>query len=289
MSKILGMILLIISLLASTIYGEEIKKPINIAVLPCTDIVMTFKKLHPLVTYLTKKTGLTMRIVVPENITKFQSSINNEEIDFAFQDPHTFLKLVDLFDKGSLIGALNLKGGSTQSAVVIVRKDRGINQITDLKGKTVMFGPKFSASKWLAARLLFEESGINIEKDLKAYFNGGCCEDIAFSVYLKAVDAGVVCKHFIGEHEEKQKDLGIEATEIVVIGKTKNIPMKVFSARKGINKDIIRKINQALLSLDRNNSEHIKILYPAELGGFHRDLDRDFASIRMIMSDNGAK
>ena len=283
------MILLIISLLVTSLYGEEIKKPINIAVLPCTDIVMTFKKFHSLATYLAHRSGLAVRLVVPENMTQFKTSISNGEIDFAFQDPHTFLKLVDLFDKGSLIGALNLKGGSTQSAVVIVRKDRGINQITDLKGKTVMFGPKFSASKWLAARLLFEESGINIEKDLKAYFNGGCCEDIAFSVYLKAVDAGVVCKHFIGEHEKKQKDLGIDATQIVVIGKTKNIPMKVFSARKGINKDIIRKINQALLSLDRNNSEHIKILYPAELGGFHRDLDRDFASIRMMMSGNGAK
>ena len=55
-----------------------------------------------------------------------------------------------------------------------------------------MFGPKLSAARWVAAKALFEENGMNIDKDLKAYSNGKCCEDVAFNVYLKAVDAGVV-------------------------------------------------------------------------------------------------
>ena len=283
MINIIRSILIIICILISPIYGDEIKKSINIAILPCTDIVMTFKKFYPLATYLEQKTGLSIKLVVPDDMTKFETFIRNGEIDFALQDPHTFLKLANLFDSSSHIRALNIEGGTTQSGVVIVRKDCGIKQLTDLKGKTVMFGPKFSASKWLAARLLFEKSGINIEKDLQAYFNGGCCEDIAFNVYLKAVDAGVVCKHFPGEHIEKQKDLGIDASQIVIIGKTIEVPMKVFSARKDVNEDIINKINQLLLALDRNNPDHVKILYPAELGGFQILSDSDFESIKIIM------
>jgi phosphonate transport system substrate-binding protein len=289
MRKIICLILIMLSLQVTAINAEGAKKSINIAVLPCTDIVMTFKKFHPLVTYLTQKTGLSVRLVVPENLTRFETSLNNGEIDFALQDPHTFLKLAHLFDKESLIGVLNIEGGTTQSGVVVVRKDSAIKQITDLKGKTVMFGPKFSASKWLAAKLLFEDNRINIEKDLRAYFNGGCCEDIAFSVYLKAVDAGVVCKHFLGEHEEKQKDLGIDATKIVIIGQTKAVPMKVLSARKGTSKDTISKINQALLALDRKNPEHVKILFSAEIGGFNKNLDGDFPSIKIMMSDKRVK
>ena len=283
------LILLMLFLPFTAIKAEVVKKSINIAVLPCTDIVMTFKKFHPLVTYLTQQTGLPIRLVVPEDLTRFETSLNNGEIDFALQDPHTFLKLAHLFDKDSLLGVLTIDGGTTQSGVVVVRKDSGIQQVNDLKGKTVMFGPKFSASKWLAARLLFEDNGINIEKDLKAYFNGGCCEDIAFSVYLKAVDAGVVCEHFPGEHEEKQKDLGIDATKIVTIGQTKPVPMKILSARQGVNKDIINKINQSLLSLDRNNPDHVKILFPAEIGGFYKNLDTDFPSVKMMMSNNKRK
>ena len=152
-----------------------------------------------------------------------------------------------------------------------------------------MFGPKFSASKWLAGRLLLEENGINIEKNLKAYLNGGCCEDIAFNVYLKAVDAGVVCDHFAGEHEDKQKELGIDASKIMVIAKTKDVPMKIFGARKGIDKDTITKIKQALLNLDRHNPEQMKLLQQAELGGFQEYSDGDFGLIKMMMSSKQAE
>jgi phosphonate transport system substrate-binding protein len=289
MFKLLVLLFTILSLQVTPISAEVERKPVNIAVLPCTDIVMTFKKFHPLVTYLTQKTGLPIRLVVPEDLTKFGASINNGEIDFALQDPHTFLKLSDLFDKDSLLRALNLEGGTTQSGVIIVRKDSGIQKVTDLKGKTVMFGPKFSASKWLAGRLLLEENGINIEKDLKAYLNGGCCEDIAFNVFLKAVDAGVVCDHFAGEHEDKQKELGLDVSQIMVIAKTKDVPMKVFGARKGVDKDNILKMKQALLNLDRHNPDDMKLLYPAELGGFQEYSDTDFGLIKKMMSSQPAE
>ena len=59
--------------------------------------------------------------------------------------------------------------------------------------------------------------------------------------------------------------------------------MKVFSARKDVNEDIINKINQLLLALDRNNPDHVKILYPAELGGFQILSDSDFESIKILM------
>jgi phosphonate transport system substrate-binding protein len=284
MLKLGSLLVIMLSLYATPVSAEGGEKPVNFAVLPCTDIVMTFKKFHPLVSYLTQKTGLAIRLVVPENLTKFETAINNGEIDFALQDPHTFLKLANLFDEDSLLRALNQEGGTTQSGVLVVRKDSGIHQVADVKGKTVMFGPKFSASKWLAARLLLEENGINIEKDLKASLNGGCCEDIAFSVYLKAADAGVVCDHFAGEHEDKQKELGIDFSQIVVIAKTKDVPMKVFGARKGLDKDVIMKIKQALLDLDSNNPEQAKMLYPAELGGFQKYSDEDFGLIKMMMS-----
>jgi phosphonate transport system substrate-binding protein len=284
MFKLFVLLFTMLSLQVTPLSAEIEKKSVNIAVLPCTDIVMTFKKFHPLATYLTHKTGLPIRLVVPENLTKFETSLNNGEIDFALQDPHTFLKLADLFDKDSLLRALNVEGGTTQSGVIIVRKDSGIHKVTDLKGKTVMFGPKFSTSKWLAGRLLLKENGIDIEKDLKAYINGGCCEDIAFNVFLKAVDAGVVCDHFAGEHEAKQKELGIDASQIIVIAKTKDVPMKVFGARKGIDKETIIKIRQALLDLDIHTPDHMKILQQAELGGFQDYSDKDFGLVRTIMN-----
>jgi phosphate/phosphite/phosphonate ABC transporter binding protein len=263
--------------------ADEARKHITIAVFPCTDVVMTFKKFHPLITYLEQETGFDIRLVVPSDSAEFERAIRNRNIDFAFQDPHIYVKLASLYDKGTLIRALSQQGTTSQSGVVIARKDSAINRVEDLKGKTVMFGPKLSAARWVAARLLFEESGINIDKDLGAYSNEGCCEDIAFSVYLKTVDAGVVCDHFLEEHARRQQELGIDAKQIIVVGRTKLVPTRVFAARQEISDDIVTKVNQALLRLDNKKPAHTEILYRAEIGGFQKSKDEDYDGIRMLI------
>jgi phosphonate transport system substrate-binding protein len=277
---------LFMCLLVGASYVGGVNKHITLAIFPCTDVVMSFKKFHPLVTYLKEETGFDIRMVIPRDSAEFERDIKNGAIDFAFQDPHMYVRLAGLYDKGALVRALTREGTTSQSGVVIARKDGGINKLEDLIGKTVMFGPKLSAARWVAAKLLFEENGINIDKDLRAYSNGRCCADVAFSVYLKAVDAGVVCDHFLEEHSKKQQELGVEAEQISVICRTKSVPTRVLAARQDISNDIITQVNQALLKLDNKKPAHTKILYRAELSGFQRAKDEDYDNIRMLM---GAK
>ena len=282
LSKWILLSVLFMCLLVSAGSAEGAKEQITIAILPCYDIMTTFKKFNPLATYLETKTGLAIKLVVPKDYSKFKSALKNNEIDFVFLEPHTYVKLDSFFKKDAIISSLTTEGGTAQYGVVIVSKDSTIKDMGDLKGKTVVFGSKLSASRWLAARLLFEENGINIDKDLKSYSNGGCCEDIAFNVYLKAFDAGVVCDHFLKEHSDKQKELGIDTKQLNIIGRTKAVPTRIFVARKGVGSDIVTKIDSGLLSLDRTNPEHAKILYPAELGGFQRTKDEEYDSLRKL-------
>jgi phosphonate transport system substrate-binding protein len=265
-------------------YAHGAGKDITIAILPCKDVVMTFKKFHPLVTYLKQETGLDIKLVVPENSAEFERDLKNGDIDFAFQDSYTYVRLADLYNKGTLLRALTRDGETVQCGVVITRKDSGINKVEDLKGKTVMFGPKLSATNWVLAKLLFEEKGIDIDKNLRAYSNGMCCEDIAFNVYLKMVDAGVVCDHFFEEHSERQQELGIDAKEIIIVGKTRLIPTNVFAANRSVTEEIIMMINAALLSLEKEKGDRKKLLDPAQLGGFEKASDEDFNGMRMLIN-----
>jgi phosphonate transport system substrate-binding protein len=269
--------------LAGACSAEMSRKNIIIEILPCSDVVMSFKKFHPLMKYLRQQTGFEIETAVPKDFEEFEWALKNSDIDFAFQDPHTYVKLAALYNSDALIKALTRNGNTYQYGLIIAGKGSGIKTVRDLKGKTVMFGPKFSAAKWIAAKDVLHRRGISIETDLRAYLHGGCCEDIAFNVCLNAVDAGAVCDHFLEEHSGKLKDLGINVNQIRVIEKTGAVPTRVFAARKKLDPGVVAKINRALLRLDKNNPAHAEILYPAELGGFIKATDADYDSMRILM------
>ncbi len=266
---------LLAGLLASTVLAgslgsgasSEQGSRLRLAVLPCTNIEATFKKFHPLLAYLKAATGLTITLVVPADFTEFDASTTNGRVDFALQDPHTFQQLSHLFDEASLLQTRALDGATSQFGVVVVRRDSGVSDLEQLRGRTVMFGPRTSSPKWIAAKLLFESRGIRIDRDLKG-LHGGCCEDIAFAVAVKVVDAGVTCEHFLGLHSSRQKDLGVDPSALMVVGRTPSFPTRIFAARKGLSAGVITAITRALLQLDPANAEHMAILGSAEIRGF---------------------
>ncbi|MBW1768635.1 MAG: PhnD/SsuA/transferrin family substrate-binding protein, partial [Deltaproteobacteria bacterium] len=131
-------------------YADEAKKHVTIAVFPCTDPVMAFKRFDPLVTYLEQETGFDIKLVVPTDPTEFETALKNGDIDFAFQNARTYVRLAGLYDSGTFLRAVTQKGTTTQSGVVIVKKGSGINKVADLRGKLVLFGPTHSTTRWVA-------------------------------------------------------------------------------------------------------------------------------------------
>ncbi len=268
---------------ADAVDAAEAQKQITIAILPCFDIVMTYKKFHPLIMFLEERTGYDIKMAIQTDISEFELSIRNGDIDFALQDPHTYVNLAELYNRDVLLRTRTPDGATSRRGVIIARRDSGIDDVADLEGKTVMFGPKQSIAKWVAAKMLLEENGIDVDEDLRAYRNGRCCEDIAFNVYLEAFDAGAVCKHFIDEYSTEQDGLGIDMNEIVVIGETDFVPTRVFAARKTIDDDIVEKIADALLGINMTDSVQAKMMKQAELGGFERIRDEDYDDIRALV------
>ncbi|WP_054698739.1 phosphate/phosphite/phosphonate ABC transporter substrate-binding protein [Desulfosarcina cetonica] len=274
----------LLTVLAMPIFAQEpVPSPLAIAIFPCTDVVSSFKKFYPLITYLNQTTHLNIHLMLHQDPANYERAIKNGELDFVLQDPHGYVRSAHLYNRHSLLRSLTMDGKTSQCGVVVVRKDGGIHSIQDLKQKTVMFGPTVSSARWIAARSLLKANGIHIESDLGGYSNGACCEDIAFNVYMHAVDAGVVCDHFLAEHHLKQRELGVDADQLMMIGITQQVPTKVLAAAKHVDPLVVASVNQALLHLDPNLPEHRQILNQAELGGFQETDDMALADIKKML------
>ena len=126
LNKIIVPTFLLVVLLLGECEAGETKRHITLAILPCYDVIMIFKKFHPLTTYLKDRTGYDVRIVVPTELEAIKSAIQAEEVDFIFQDVHTYLQLENLLDKDAIIQTIGREGTAVQQGVIIVRKDSGI-------------------------------------------------------------------------------------------------------------------------------------------------------------------
>jgi phosphonate transport system substrate-binding protein len=248
---------------------------LSLAVLPCTDIESTFRKFYPLFEHLKQSTGVAIKLVVPGDLAEFEALLKNGQVDAALQDPHTYARLSRFFDKSTLLLTVAPDGTTTQSAVIVVRRDSGVTQLSQLRGRAVLFGPRTSTSKWVAARMLFQSDGIDADRELKAA-SGGCCEDIAFAVAIRSVDAGVVCEHFMGLHEAKQKDLGVDPAALRVIARTRAFPTRVFAARRDAPRDAVAKLVDALLRLDASVPDQARLLSSAEILAFKRTTEAGY-------------
>jgi phosphonate transport system substrate-binding protein len=258
---------------------------VGFAILPCTNIEATFRKFYPLVEYVKKSTGITLKLVVPADLAEFETLLKNGDVDVALQDPHTYARLSRSFDKAALLGTVATNGTRGQSAVVVVRQDSGVTTLSQLREGQVLFGPRTSTAKWVAARLLFESAGIDVDRDLRAV-NGGCCEDIAFAVAIRSVDAGVVCEHFAGLHPDKQKDLGVDMRALKVIARTRTFPTRVLAARLGAPRETVSALMAALLRLDRSVADHARILAAAEVLAFERTSEAEYLrSLRLPVTE----
>ncbi|WP_321492765.1 phosphate/phosphite/phosphonate ABC transporter substrate-binding protein [uncultured Desulfobacter sp.] len=261
-------------------YAQSLSRELNISIFPCTDAANSFRKFHSLAVYLQQSSGLKISLVFHDDLASYERALKNGNLDFAIQDPHVYVKLADKYNNACILQALTLDQKTTQSGVVIVRKDSGLKCIMDLKDKTVMFGPKLSSPRWIAARNIFEKNGLQLDRDLRDFSNRGCCEDVAFNVFLNVVDAGVVCDHFLQEQDNRQPELGLDTRQLIVVAVTDQVPTKIFSAGKYVRADDIVTITRALIHLDLRNSEHRRILENADLGGFRNLSAQDLSQIR---------
>lgn len=254
--------------------------PVTITILPCADIVTTYKKFYPLGVFLQKELGSKVVIKVPRDWDELYRLISTGETDFVYQPPHVYVQLEQYYKKSDILTALSLRGERQHHALLIVRHDSAINKVEDLRGKSLLFGSEFSTIKTVTAKKLLQQHGIRYEKDLQEYRYGGSCGEVALNVYLKAADAGFVCDH-ISDNLSSPPDetWPIPPNSLRVVAETEASPTWIFSAVKSADASMVSAVIKALLSLHATRN-HQALLKDIESWGFAPILESDLLILR---------
>ena len=190
----------------------------------------------------------------------------NGEIDVAWNSPLAWLDANIRTQGKSLNGSMRDTDRDRQTYLV-VRKDKNINSILDLKSKTIGFGAIDSPQARLIPIFNLHQNGLEYKKDyIEKRFDIGVGLhgdhiggelDSAKAMLNGEVDATFMLDLNYNAWVEAGS---IDENVVKILYKTPNFDHCIFSSRVGIEKEVFEKFIEILHKMDYNNPKHKEMM-----------------------------
>ena len=230
---------------------------------------------------LSQISGVRVRALVASDYAGVIEALRSRRVDLAFVHPVGYV--LANREAGCQILVRDIWQGKTAyTARFYVRKDRGIKQVADLRGKTIAFVDPASSSGYIYPMVFLMKEGLVRDRDPKTFFKealfSGTHEAALQAVLHGRVDAAA---SFDKAPELHLKDPALVA-QLGWVGETPEIPEAGICARPGLPAEPLARIKRALLSI--KGPEHAAVLKEIYgIDGFVEASDADYRPVRDAM------
>lgn len=270
--------LLLVAVLAISMVGctAEKEQVLKMGFVPMKDGDTLIESVEPLTEMLSKELGIKVEGFTATNYVGVVEGLGSGQVDFGFIPPFAYVLANSESNAKVILTAINKSGEAMYRSQFLVRKDSGIKNFTDIKGKTVAFVDPSSTSGYLfpGAHLITE--GLNIEKDIQYVYSGG--HDKSVQLLLNGdVD---VATTFVDARERYAVDFPTAMEETEVLGYTDYIPNISVTLRGDMDSELQGKIKDALLKIQESEEGKALLIELFNMYGFEEALDADYDVIR---------
>ncbi|MCM3570913.1 phosphate/phosphite/phosphonate ABC transporter substrate-binding protein [Neobacillus mesonae] len=244
-------------------------------------------KAKPLEKLLSDRLNIPVKVSVSTDYNTIIEAMASKKVDIGFLPPTAYVmahdkKAANVLLQAQRYGVDDQTGQPTTELVdfyksmFIVKKDAKINDIKDLKGKKIAFQDVTSSAGyvWPAASLM--DAGIDPTKDVQGITVKGH-DQAVLSVLNGDVDAAVI---FQDARNIVKNDYPNVFDDTKVIQFTEKIPNDTISVRSDMNKDWVKKIQDAFVAIGKDSEGHkiIQDIYSHE--GYTPSDDKVFDIVR---------
>lgn len=163
--------------------------------------------------------------------------------------------------------------------IILVRKDSGIKEITDLKGKAVAYPAPTALAATMMPQYYLHTHGLDVNNDIENRYVGSQ-ESSILNVLRGHVAAGatwpVPWNSFRAEHPEM-------ASQLEVKWQTESLQNNGWVVRKDVPPEILAKFKAALLDLNQTE-EGKRMLDRLPISGFEEATDQTYAPVEAFLS-----
>lgn len=141
--------------------------PLVLGVFPRRNASETTRLFTPMADYLTRQLGRKVQLVTARDFDSFWKGVVEQRYDIVHYNQYHFIRSAQSYQ---VIAHIEEQGRSTIAGVIYVRKDSGITAVSQLKGRTVLFGGGEDAMiSYITNRYLMLQAGLKNE-DFKSIF-----------------------------------------------------------------------------------------------------------------------
>lgn len=199
---------------------------------------------QPLIDYLNSQLkGAQLSLEASRDYANFEEKYKNRRPEIILPNPWQTLQAMKY---GYTIIA---EAGDPKDfkGIFIVRKDSGIHEPADLKGKTISYPSATAVAACIMPQYFLYSHGINVNKDIKNRYVGSQ-ESSIMNVYLKMTSAGATWpmpwRAFQKEHQK-------EASQLKVIWETESLVSNSVMVSNDIPANIGNQIQKYLVEMNK--------------------------------------
>jgi len=256
------------------------QEEITYAYAPQYSHATSYQRHHLLVEYLAEATGLKMRQVFPDTFGEHMNMVEQGLIDISFSNPFIYIKMAERQGAWAFARVVEPEGRNFRGQIITRADNPRVKTLDDVRGERWIAVDPSSAGGYLYPLGHLIEHGIRKEDFAEIAFApgpGGKQEKVVLGVY-----AG---KYGVGSIREGTLDIvadKVDLSQIRVLAVSRWYPGWLYSARKDLDPEIVRKIRDAMIALDISSPGHRPILENAGLTAIIPAQDADFDPVRRL-------
>ncbi|MBI4690089.1 MAG: phosphate/phosphite/phosphonate ABC transporter substrate-binding protein [Nitrospirae bacterium] len=234
--------------LPSISWSEQEK--LLIGLIPEMNVFKQRERFQPLADYLSKKIGVRIKLTIFSKYGGIVERFKSLKLDGAFFGSYTGAAAIKELGVEPLARPVNLDGSSTYHGYIFVRKESGINNVADMKGKRMAFVDRATTAGYIFPMAYLKENGVeNIDKYFKEYFFTGSHDAAIYAVLDKKADIGAA-KHSV--YDRVRLDNPRIDKELVILTESPKVPSNGLCVRRSLNKSLKEKLKNTLLNMDND-------------------------------------
>ncbi len=224
-------------------------KTYRFGVITLTHPIVLYRQYIPFFDYINEHLPWSFELVLYKEYKDVVNAIEAGDIDMALLGGNTFIQAQRHTNLHPIVAVLASNHTTKTYGIFMTKSDNDtINNLEDLRGKSIAFGPSQSTSSFIIPSLFLANNSILLS-DFSKYSNLNNHDAVARAVLRGEFDVGVMGESFA------QRFLNQGLKQIAV---TKPFPGFLLVARDGVPEDVRQVLQNFLLSINPQSEEFLK-------------------------------